>query len=70
MCLTYFKPLDICVFALVSSISLQVMQQSGIKKMFTEVASYKFNNTNEFIPTFVDVALHKVTGRLLVCLAL
>lgn len=69
MCLTYFKPLNLCIFALVSEIVIHVVQQSGNKKVFNQVARHKINQNNEFIPTCLEVALHKVSGRLLVCLA-
>lgn len=34
MCLTYFKPLNLCIFALVSEIVIHSVQQSGNKKVF------------------------------------
>lgn len=69
MCMTYFKPLNLCVFALVSEIVLYHVQQSGNKKVYLEVAKHRINQNNEFIPTCLEVALHKVTGRLLIILA-
>lgn len=69
MFMAYFKPLNLCVFALVSEIVLFHVEQSGNKKVYVQVASHRISASNEFIPTCLEVALHKVTGKLLVCLA-
>jgi hypothetical protein len=67
--MTYFKPLNLCVFALVSDISIHSIAQSGNKKDFSEVARHHISPNNEFIPTCLEVALHKISGKLIVCLA-
>lgn len=69
MCLTYFKPLQLCIFALVSDIVMYKIHTSGNKKVYNKVASHRISQKNEFIPTCLEVAKHKVTGKLLVCLA-
>ena len=67
--MTYFEPLNLCVFALVSDVVIYNVQQSGQKKIFNQLAVHKIDVRNEYIPTCLDVALHKVSGKLLVCLA-
>lgn len=69
MCMAFYKPLNLIIFALVTEIAIYVVQQGGNNKVFTHVASHKIDKNNDFIPTCLEVATHKVTGKLLVCLA-
>lgn len=70
MCMKFFKPLNLCVFALVSQIVIYKVKQSCAKKVFVQVASHRMDPQNEFICTALDVALHKVTGKVIVCVAI
>jgi hypothetical protein len=68
--MTYFESLSLCIFALVSDVAIYSVQQSGQKKSFNQVATHQIDPQNEYIPTCIDAALHKVSGKLLICLAL
>lgn len=65
----FYKPLNLCIFALVAEIAIYSVSQGGNKKVFNHIASHKIDKNNEFIPTCLEVAQHKVTGKILVCLA-
>lgn len=75
MCMTFFRPLNLCVFALSGDLVIYKLKWSCSRKVFTQVATHKFsqppeNKYNELLPTSLVCALHKVTGKLLVCVAL
>jgi hypothetical protein len=60
---------DLFVFALVADIAIYKLHQGGNKKVFINVASQKIDANNEYIPTALEVAQHKVSNKLIVCLA-
>ena len=70
MSMTFFKPLNLCIFALVSSIVIYKIKQQCANKHFVQVASHKIDPQNEYICTSLDIALHKVSGKVIVCVAL
>lgn len=41
----------------------------GNKKSFVHVASYNFDPLSEYVPTFIEAGIHKVSGRLIIALA-
>ena len=70
MAIEYYKPLDLCVFALVNYIAIFKVKQSCAKKVIHHVASHRIDKKKEHLPTSVAVAQHKTTGRVLVIAAL
>lgn len=68
MCILYFKPFDLCLFALTSQIVIYQVKQSCNRKTFVQVASHRMDT--EFIITCMEAGRHKVSERLLVFLAI
>jgi hypothetical protein len=60
--------MNLIVFALVTEIAIYTIV-GGNMKSFTHIQSQKIDPNNEFVPTSIEVGLHKVSGNLLVCLA-
>lgn len=59
MCMTFYKPLNVFVFALVSDIAIYSLHQGGNNKSFTSVASQQIQKDNEYIPTVLEVSQHR-----------
>lgn len=69
MCIAYYDPLNLCVFALVSEVVIYGLVQGSNKKEFVHLNSCKVDASNDFIPTWLEVGQHKVSNKVIVCLA-
>ena len=65
--MTYYKPQELIVFALLGEIKIVNIRQSGSKKTFPTVAHWVFDSTS--LPIGMDVGTHKLTGKLLIFVA-
>lgn len=65
MFMTYYKKLQLVIFALLGEVKIVQVKQNGQKKTFQTMASHLLDD----LPVGMDVGSHKLTGKLLIFVA-
>ena len=65
MCMNYYEPYNIAIFALVSKeIQIHQLKQTGVKKTFFHIQSLRVEN----MIVQMSIEEHKSSGNLILCL--